>query len=123
MVPTAGQSIVYLWLSSSKVVLYWRLFGVTALPLIHDFLPKLNFVRLFQYWDVPRYVRNFEQGLMMAWDNYIDGKVIDHIMVSEDGEERGTMEIELLAIEQKEKGWEKASFDQKRFALHDDFWS
>jgi len=30
----------------------------------------------------------------MAWDNYIDGKVIDHIMVSEDGEERGTMEIE-----------------------------
>jgi hypothetical protein len=43
-------------------------------------------------------------GASVAWDNYIDGKVIDHIMVSEDGEERGTMEIELLAIEQKEKG-------------------
>ena len=62
-------------------------------------------------------------GASVAWDNYIDGKVIDHIMVSEDGEERGTMEIELLAIEQKEKGWEKASFDQNRFALHDKFWS
>ncbi len=26
------------------------------------------------YWDTPRYVRNFERGLKMAWNIYLNGK-------------------------------------------------
>lgn len=49
-----------------------------------------------------------------VWDNYHEGKVTIHIMVSEDGKERGTMETEVSCLPRaKEKGWEKASFDQK----------
>ncbi len=56
------------------------------------------------YWDTPRYVRNFERGLKMAWDNYLDGKEINHVIVTED-EERliGTMEDELFAREQRRR--------------------
>ena len=56
----------------------------------------------------------------MAWDNYLDGKAIDHIMVSEDGEERGTMENEMVAIEERRKDVERNHFN-KRVALHDEF--
>jgi len=40
MVPTAGQCIVYLWLSSSKDMLYWQLFGVTALPTVANLIQQ-----------------------------------------------------------------------------------
>ena len=58
---------------------------------------------MHEYWDTPRYVRDFERGLKMDWDNYLDGKDIDHVIVSEDGAEglRGTMDDELFAREER----------------------
>ncbi len=54
------------------------------------------------YWDTLRYVRNFERGLEMAWDNYLDGKEINHIILTEDKEGPiGIMEDELFAREQR----------------------
>ena len=37
------------------------------------------------YWDVKRYVRNFERGLFMAWDNFVNnrGMVVENIYVKE----------------------------------------
>jgi len=35
------------------------------------------------YWDVPRYVKNFQTGLRIAWDKYLAGKDPDHIEVEE----------------------------------------
>ena len=54
------------------------------------------------YWDVPRYVENFQLGLEIIWNNFLDGKDIDHVHVIEKGEEegtRGTFEVDLLAKE------------------------
>ena len=65
--------------------------------------------QMHKYWDVPRYVRNFERGLKMAWDNYLDGREIDYVMVREDGDEklRVTMEDDLFAREERRKKREK----------------
>ena len=41
------------------------------------------------YWDVPRYVRNFQTGLLLAWHNFISGKPAEHIEVVEKSSERG----------------------------------
>jgi protein O-GlcNAc transferase len=64
---------------------------------------------MHEYWDVPRYVRNFERGLKMAWDDYLDGREIDHVIVSEDGEKelRGTMEDELFTREERRRNMER----------------
>jgi len=57
------------------------------------------------YWDVPRYVENFQSGLTIVWDRFLDGKEMDHVEVVEDGDGegklRGTMEVELVAKEEK----------------------
>ncbi|KAL7535181.1 hypothetical protein ACHAXR_006329 [Thalassiosira sp. AJA248-18] len=44
------------------------------------------------YWDVPRYVENFQSGLKIAWDRFLDGKEKKHIEVVEDGKLKGTTE-------------------------------
>jgi protein O-GlcNAc transferase len=65
--------------------------------------------QLHKYWDVPRYVRNFERGLKLAWNNYLDGKEIDHVIVREDDNEklRGILEDELFARERRRKKMER----------------
>jgi len=48
------------------------------------------------YWDVPRYVKNFETGLMVAWERYLAGKPPEHITIEEtEDAKRGTYD-ELL---------------------------
>jgi protein O-GlcNAc transferase len=65
--------------------------------------------QMHKYWDVPRYVRNFERGLKTAWENYLDGKEIDHVIVREDGDEKllGTTWDELLAREARRNNRER----------------
>lgn len=49
------------------------------------------------YWDVPRYVKNFEAGLTMAWERYLEGQPPEHITIEETEETtRGTYD-EVLA--------------------------
>jgi len=55
------------------------------------------------YWDVPRYVNNFQNGLRKIWDNFLRGNEIDHVEVTEEGGEQGTMETEIVAREEKRK--------------------
>jgi protein O-GlcNAc transferase len=48
------------------------------------------------YWDAPRYVKNIETGLHMAWDRFLSGQEPDHLTVVESEEAaRGTYD-ELL---------------------------
>lgn len=50
------------------------------------------------YWDVARYVKNFEAGLEAAWSLFLEGKPPEHIIVSESDEaRRGTFDDEILA--------------------------
>jgi protein O-GlcNAc transferase len=50
------------------------------------------------YWDVARYVKNFETGLTAAWQRYVHGQSPDHIYVEETPEAaRGTYEEEIIA--------------------------
>eukprot|EP00804_Cyclotella_cryptica_P015203 CCRYP_000736-RC/>CCRYP_000736-RC protein AED:0.03 eAED:0.03 QI:41/1/1/1/1/1/3/486/927 len=59
---------------------------------------------LHAYWDVPRYVKNFERGLSLAWEAFMDGRPPHHIEVLEDGEDiNGTSDVELIAREFKRK--------------------
>lgn len=59
---------------------------------------------LHAYWDVPRYVKNFERGLSMAWEAFLDGSPTNHIEVLEDVEDiSGTFDTELKARESKRK--------------------
>jgi len=59
---------------------------------------------LHPYWDVPRYVKNFERGLRMVWDAFLDGSPTNHIEVLEYGEEiDGTFDAELTSRESKRK--------------------
>jgi protein O-GlcNAc transferase len=49
------------------------------------------------YWDVPRYVKNFEEGLRIVWQRYLSGLPPDHITVEESEEtKRGTYDHTLL---------------------------
>jgi protein O-GlcNAc transferase len=50
------------------------------------------------YWDVARYVKNFETGLYMAWSNFLEGNLPRHIYVDESEQaKRGTYDEEILA--------------------------
>jgi protein O-GlcNAc transferase len=50
------------------------------------------------YWDVPRYVKNFETGLKMAWKRYLSGEPPDHIFVVEsDDTKKGSFEDVFVA--------------------------
>ena len=50
------------------------------------------------YWDVARYVKNFETGLKTAWKIFLDGKAPQHIYVEETPEaKRGTYDDEIAA--------------------------
>ena len=58
------------------------------------------------YWDVPRYVENFQRGLQISWDRFLDGKEIDHIEVVEDDTTvgkvpKGAMDADLIAREHR----------------------
>lgn len=49
------------------------------------------------YWDVPRYVKNFETGLTIAFERYLTGEPPSHIMIEETEEaRRGTYDDLLL---------------------------
>jgi protein O-GlcNAc transferase len=50
------------------------------------------------YWDVARYVKNFESGLETAWQNFLSGKEPEHILVQESLlAQQGTFDSEILA--------------------------
>lgn len=50
------------------------------------------------YWDVPRYVTNFQHGLLAAWKQFLSGQPPEHISVEESDEtKRGTYDELLLA--------------------------
>jgi protein O-GlcNAc transferase len=50
------------------------------------------------YWDVPRYVKNFEQGLQQAWGRFLNGDKPAHIVIEETPEaQAGTYNDEILA--------------------------
>lgn len=50
------------------------------------------------YWDVPRYVKNFQTGLMTAWERFLSGQPPEHITVEESEEtSRGTYDDVVLA--------------------------
>jgi len=59
------------------------------------------------YWDVPRYVENFQTGLKIIWDGFIRGEKMDHVHVLEIDHDvadvRRTTQIELAAKENKRK--------------------
>ena len=49
------------------------------------------------YWDAPRYVKNIETGLFMAWDRFLSGLEPDHLTVVESEEtKKGTYEDIIL---------------------------
>jgi protein O-GlcNAc transferase len=61
---------------------------------------------MHRYWDVARYVKNFEAGLQTAWENFLAGKAPEHIYIQEsETAARGTFEDEILAhpVEGKKK--------------------
>jgi len=71
----------------------------TALAKIRKKLIKTANQRnpMHPYWDVPRYVQNFQTGLTMAWQNFLDGLPKDHIHVTESEETReGTYDDVLI---------------------------
>ena len=50
------------------------------------------------YWDVARYVKNFEAGLRIAWQHFLDGKDPQHIRIVESPEAaKGTSDDEINA--------------------------
>jgi protein O-GlcNAc transferase len=50
------------------------------------------------YWDVARYVKNFETGLREAFQRFLDGLAPDHIFVQETEQaQRGTYDEEIAA--------------------------
>jgi protein O-GlcNAc transferase len=62
------------------------------------------------YWDVPRYVKNFERGLEMAWGSFLKGGATIHIQVPEDGEQNsGTFDSEIIDREAKRRNHKRDS--------------
>ena len=50
------------------------------------------------YWDVARYVKNFETGLKQAWDTFMNGREPENIFVEESEEtQKGTFSAEIEA--------------------------
>ena len=60
-----------------------------------------------------RYVNNLQNGLKLIWNNFIDGKELDHVEVIEDEDITGTTEAELVAKEEKREYWKR----RRRHAL------
>lgn len=61
---------------------------------------------MHRYWDVARYVKNFEAGLQTAWESFLSGKEPEHIYIQESEEAAwGTFDDEILAhpVEGKKK--------------------
>jgi protein O-GlcNAc transferase len=51
------------------------------------------------YWDVARYVKNFESGLSSAWTTFVNGKSPQHIRIQESIEASlGTYDEEIFAL-------------------------
>eukprot|EP00560_Eucampia_antarctica_P009715 CAMPEP_0197829386 /NCGR_PEP_ID=MMETSP1437-20131217/5827_1 /TAXON_ID=49252 ORGANISM="Eucampia antarctica, Strain CCMP1452" /NCGR_SAMPLE_ID=MMETSP1437 /ASSEMBLY_ACC=CAM_ASM_001096 /LENGTH=222 /DNA_ID=CAMNT_0043431017 /DNA_START=336 /DNA_END=1004 /DNA_ORIENTATION=+ len=48
------------------------------------------------YWDMPRYVRNLEQGWFLAWDAYVNKEKKTHIYIQDDGHATTPQEIQTL---------------------------
>lgn len=49
------------------------------------------------YWDVARYVKNFEHGLTLAWERFLQGLAPDHIKIAESVEaSKGTYDEVIL---------------------------
>lgn len=70
-------------------------YGDTRVKLIDSCLQRNP---MHPYWDVARYVRNFEAGLLRAWALFLDAKEPEHILVEEsDSAAKGTFEDEILA--------------------------
>ena len=55
------------------------------------------------YWDVARYVKNFETGLKIAWQHFLDGKSTQHIRI-EETVKLGTYDEEIFANPPEGKG-------------------
>jgi protein O-GlcNAc transferase len=69
--------------------------------LIHTCLQKDP---MHPYWDVPRYVKNFEKGLGMAWEAFLSERPPDHIEIPVDGEQNSaTFQEELSMMESKRR--------------------
>ena len=47
------------------------------------------------YWDVERYVANFEKGLRLAWETYLAGDEVEHIIVDDVRAEESSLHSEL----------------------------
>lgn len=48
------------------------------------------------YWDVPRYVKNFEKGLTLVWERFLNGLAPDHVRIEETAEvAQGTFDEEI----------------------------
>jgi len=70
------------------------------------------------YWDVPRYVSNFESGLRMIWNKFLSGETIDHVHIVEEEDKRGgTLDTELVAKEEKRRNNKKQA---RRQLINDD---
>ena len=71
------------------------LFQATRTTLIDTCLQRNP---MHPYWDVPRYVKNFERGLQIAWDIYLSGERPQHIFVQESPKaQEGTYDEEILS--------------------------
>jgi len=46
---------------------------------------------------------HFESGLRMIWSKFLSGDVVDHVHIVEGEDDRGTLEIELDAKEEKRR--------------------
>jgi len=60
------------------------------------------------YWDVPRYVSNFEIGLRMIWNKFLSGDAVDHVHTVEEDDDRGTLEVDLVAKEEERRDKKEA---------------
>merc|ERR1712150_153646 len=65
------------------------------------------------YWDIPRYVKNFENGLKIAWETFLSGKEKSHIEVFEDEQtKKGSFERDIKEMDKR-----KMVLKQKRDEL------
>ena len=48
---------------------------------------------MHEFWDVERYVRNFESGLKVSWEMFTSGKPISHIYITEAKENLNTAKV------------------------------
>ena len=48
------------------------------------------------YWDVNRYVKDFERGLLLAFKAYLEGKAVSHIDLSQEFDDNNIIKAEEL---------------------------